>query len=299
LTQSQSLKPIPANKVDKESWSRPWPLLARLALVGNRLLPRGKGAFPRWIGKTFGAHWKLIVTTQSGCRIAVDPGNLDLYATISNEADWEPWIRQACVRTLRSSDVMFDVGANAGCISNEVAMAHPGVVIKAFEPQPNLASLVALSAALNDRQNIEVFQVAVGQAAGVINLHVPAHALHASIKPSGNKRDRVIECPMISLDEAVFVHHLPAPNLIKIDVEGAELGVLKGAERILKQYRPVVIFEANDNCERFGYERADLFREIAAAGQYQFFKVAPGDTLACPKERAAEFAEHYSLIENG
>ncbi len=192
--------------------------------------------------------------------------------------------------------VMFDVGANAGFISNEVALACPLIEIKSFEPQPNLAPLVAVSAALNQRTNIEVFQVAVGEAPGAITLHVPAHALHASIMPSGAKGDREVVCPLISLDNAVFVQNLKAPNLIKIDVEGAELGVLKGARRVLKEFRPVVIFEANDNCERFGYHRRELFTEISAAGDYHFFKVAPGDTLACPRERAAEFSERYKEI---
>jgi FkbM family methyltransferase len=293
-----TLTPVIVGEIDQEEWLRPWPTLAKLAVLGNRLLPRGKGAFPRWIGRTFGSDWKLTILTAVGCRIAVDPGNLDLYTTIANEGVWEPWVREACIRTLRSTDVMFDVGANAGCISNEVAKAHPGVTIKAFEPQPNLAPLVLVSSILNGSANIDVFRVAVGESNGVIQLHVPAHALHASIKPSNGKQDRVIECPMISLDEAVLLHQLPIPNLIKIDVEGAELGVLKGAKRILQQYRPVVIFESNDNCERFGYSREDLFAEIASAGDYRFFKVAPGDTLACPAERACEFSPHYSLIEN-
>jgi precorrin-6B methylase 2 len=57
---------------------------------------------------------------------------------------------------MRDGDVMFDVGANAGTISNEVGIACPGVTIKAFEPQADLARLVCVSAALNQLDCIEV-----------------------------------------------------------------------------------------------------------------------------------------------
>jgi FkbM family methyltransferase len=268
----------------------------RLATLWNRQSPRGKGAIPRWIGRNLGKNWKIFIRTDSGCRLAVDPANLDLFVTIQNEGAWEPWVRKACITAMRDGDVMFDVGANAGTICNEVGLACPGVTIKAFEPQADLARLVCVSAALNQLDCIDVFPVAVGDHCGTIQLHKPAHSLHASTSASGESGEQVVDCPLISLDAMVSSGQLPVPNLIKIDVEGGELNVLRGAMWLIEKYQPVIIFEANDNCERFGYTRDDLFRLIADKGPYRFFKVAPGDTLAAPASRASEFESNYTEI---
>lgn len=268
----------------------------KVAAMLNRVLPRGKGAVPRSIGRRFGRHWTTSIKTDSGCKLAVDPGNLDLYVTIANEGSWEPWVRRACRRVMKNGGVMFDVGANAGAISNETALACQNITIKAFEPQTRLAELVAVSAALNQLDNIEVFPVAVGDHVGDVELHLPAHALHASLAASGEPGEQVVVVPLITLDSAVQSGALPAPSLIKVDVEGGELGVLTGARQILEQYNPVVIFEANESSDRFGYGREDLFRLLSECGDYDLFVIAPGDVLASPANRTHEFVEHYERI---
>ena len=284
-------------KAEVSSWNGNQPSIMRLASWLNRISPRGKGAIPRWIGRRFGNAWKTTIRTDSGCVLAVDPGNLDLFVTIQNEGSWEPWIRRVCILAMKNGGVMFDVGANAGAISNEVAMACEGVTIKAFEPQAELAELVCVSAKLNGAADaIEVFPVAVGDHCGTVQLHKPAHALHASLMTSGEAGESVVDCPLVSLDELVFSDQLPAPSFIKIDVEGGELGVLNGAKRILSTHRPVVIFEANESSARFGYDREDLLSLFCECGDYKFFWIAPGDVLACPAARASEFAEQYKEL---
>jgi FkbM family methyltransferase len=285
--------------INTEEWSNENPLWFRIAAWSNRVLPRGKGAIPRWIGRKFGKEWKTIIETDSGCKLAVDPQNLDLFVTIQGDGAWEPWVRKACILAMREGDVMFDVGANAGTISNEVAKACPNIRIKAFEPQVDMARLVAVSASLNNVDCIEVFPLAVGDHCGTIQLHKPAHSLHASVAASGESREQVVDCPLICLDDVVLTGRLPRPDFIKIDVEGGELNVLKGAQKLISQYLPVIIFETNDNCLRFDYTRDDLFRLISGCGDYQFFKVAPGDTLAVPIGRSIEFEGTYPEIPWG
>lgn len=248
------------------------------------------------IGRRFGRKWKTTITTDSGCVLAVDPCNLDLFVTIENEGSWEPWIRRACIRAMRPGDVMFDVGANAGAISNETARGVPGITIKAFEPQRELAELVAISARINGHQCIDVFPVAIGDQAGTVQLHKPAHALHASLRSSGESGEQVVDVPIVRLDHAVECGELPPPSLIKIDVEGGEMGVLRGAMQILRDHQPIVIFEANESSDRFGYGREALLSLIRKCGDYRFFSVAPGDVMACPPERAAEFEKFYPQI---
>ena len=98
-----------------------------------------------------------------------------------------------------------------GAISNEVGLACPDAVIKSFEPQSELAPLVAVSASLNDIDRIEVFPVAVGDHDGVVKLHKPAHALHASLMSSGEVGESTVDCPLVTLDNLVASGQLPAP----------------------------------------------------------------------------------------
>lgn len=281
---------------DIVGWRRTQPLAMKLAKRWFAVAPRAKGAGCRWVGRTFGRSWQVFIETKFGCCLAVDAQHLDLFVAIQVAGAWEPWVRAACIRAMRPNDVMFDVGANAGAISNEVGLACPGIQIKAFEPQPRMAELVAVSAALNGLECIDVFQVAIGDHTGTINLHLPAHSLHASTLSLGESGEQSVQVPLHSLDDLVRDEGFPLPDLIKIDVEGGELAVLHGARQTIQKKLPVVIFEANDNCERFGYRREDLFRTIADCGDYYFFKVAPGDVLASPANRVAEFDGIYESI---
>ncbi len=289
------LRPL-ETPADLVVWGSPQPLMMRTAALLNRVLPRGKGAVPRWIGRRFGGGWTTTIRTDSGCVLAVDPANLDLFVTIEREGAWEPWIRRVCGLAMRDGGVMFDVGANAGAIANETALACPGITVKAFEPQLELAKLVVVSAALNRLDDIEVFPVAVGESSGMVELHKPAHALHASLKACGEAGETSVTVPLVSLDDLVASQRIPPPNFIKVDVEGGELGVLKGALRLLAQHQPAVIFEVNESSERFGYARDDLFGLFRQCGPYTFFRVAPGDVLACPEARTDQFAPYYSRL---
>ena len=281
---------------DIQRWSTGQPPMMKLAALLNRVSPRGKGAIPRMIGRQFGRGWTTTIQTDSGCKLAVDSANLDLFVTIENEGSWEPWIRRVCSLAMKGGGVMFDVGANAGAISNETALACPGITIKAFEPQADLARLVAVSAALNGLDKIEVFPVAVGDHEGTVQLHLPAHALHASLVTSGEAGESVVDVPLISLDLMVDSGRVPAPTFIKVDVEGGELGVLNGARTLFRDHQPVVIFEANESSDRFGYCREDLFKLFRDCGDYEFFCIAPGDVLACPESRSSEFESTYTRI---
>ena len=103
-----------------------------------------------------------------------------------------------------------------------------------------------------------------------------------NMKPCG-ERDRVetgLVLQTVSLDEFVFQEGQLPPGLIKIDVEGAELKVLKGAGRLLKEFRPVIICELH---------HPDAAREIYAQLrdlQYKIEKIAGyNHIIAWPKEQ--------------
>jgi hypothetical protein len=137
-------------------------LLAFAALCQRRL-PRGKGALPRWIGART-AKRKYYIRTRHGAKLAMEPGSWDVYATMRlNGGAWDYHDFGVCLAGMSGSHVFYDVGANVGYYSIEMAAKlGPSAKIIAFEPQPDLAQAIATSARLNGMDNINVINAAVG-----------------------------------------------------------------------------------------------------------------------------------------
>lgn len=285
------VSPIVPGDDELRGWSETLPPLMRLAGLWNRYAPRGKGALPRWIARRGGAKWRVLCTTSTGVKLAVDPASIDVYLTILREGSWEPWITRALTAALRPRDVFFDIGANVGCISLEIAH-KTGVSVFSFEPQPRLARMIAISAKLNGLEKLTVFSAAVGERSGRVMLNIPAHSVHASLAPTSG-HSLAVEVPMVTLDELVESQRLPPPNVIKVDVEGAEFQVLRGARRILQAYAPILLVEANYNSQRFDYTRESILHWVAQQADYEFFLAAPGDVLCVPRARSSEFAGRF------
>lgn len=266
--------PLRIGEKDLEGFSTERPLPMKLAQLWASNAPRARSWLPRKIGRAFGRRWKVVVASSDGSQFAVDPGNLDVYTAIVRDGGHEPWILRTCLHLARQGDVFFDVGANVGYFSIGVARRVPGVRVVAFEPQPTLARTIALSAALNGLDNVLVIPVMLGARDGSAQLFVPSHSVHASaVSPS--RSARALTSPIETLAGLIDRRSLPWPTLVKIDVEGAEFEVFKGAARVLRENPPYLVFESNEHAERFGYSRRDLLDYLHDLGYFTFFAINP------------------------
>jgi len=164
---------------------------------------------------------------------------------------------------IRSGDVVCDVGANKGSYLYWLARWCGEGRLVAFEPQPSLAHLLSDLCTTLRFRNVVIEPKAVFSTDGDLELFVPdGHQPGASlICPSGTFTR--VHVPTVALD-SYFDERTPI-SAIKIDVEGAELDVLKGAERILRQYRPLIIVECEDRHHVRGSVH-DVFSYLAALG---------------------------------
>ena len=178
---------------------------------------------------------------------------------------------------LSSGAVFVDVGANVGNHTLFAASVCDARVI-AFEPSPVLANHCAANLAINgasDRATVN--RQGVGAAPGRARLlpGPPGNAGMTRLTIS----DTTGQVEIVTLDDALDV----APAVIKVDVEGMELDVLCGAERILRTHRPALYVEAAEHAyfdavaamlEPFGYEAVARFN---ATPTYLFLNRAPAE----------------------
>ena len=145
-------------------------------------------------------------------------------------------------RVLQPESVVLDVGANEGSILAHILLAAPLGRHHAFEPIPTLA------AALRERHpNVEVHEVALSVDTGeeVEFHHVVSNPSYSGLKE--RRYDRPHEDVVITRVRTARLDDEVDPStpvrLVKIDVEGGELGVLLGGKELLLRNRPYVVFE--------------------------------------------------------
>ena len=265
---------------DHVSVSERLPLSLHLARFWNRYVPRGKGWFPRLVGRTLAKGIKCSIRTKLGAHLVVEPTSLDVYVHILNQGGiMEERIFDVCASLIERGNVFYDIGANVGLLSVEMAKKFDDqITIVSFEPQSDLANAIAASAVLNEFDNIRVLDMLVGENEGEQELYLTSHSLHASVIPREQKARKVTKL-MGTLDRLVASGAVPPPNVIKIDVEGSELAAFHGAQEVLTTYRPHVVFEADENMRRFGVSANDLILFLKECCEYEFFFIAEGARL--------------------
>tara|TARA_R110002020_G_scaffold367683_1_gene579526 strand:+ start:14066 stop:15325 length:1260 start_codon:yes stop_codon:yes gene_type:complete len=164
-----------------------------------------------------------------------DEAILLMYARATSEG-LEPGTRRVLMTILRPGNVAIDVGASLGM--HTIAMANavgPGGHVDAFEAEPRLMPVLNRTTATNGMHHVSLHACAIGSHDGEVSFNVAQTIGHSSLYDLGSEslvREK-ITVAMKMLDTAIASD--ADVNLIKIDVEGAELDVIRGAKRILSQ----------------------------------------------------------------
>ncbi len=187
------------------------------------------------------------------------------------------WDRRVYLSLVRRGDVVLDVGANVGAhtLFFSRLVGGSGRVL-AFEPlSANVAEMQRTLSRRSRLNNVQIFPMALGEASSPVRvtLNIPGDDLtQASLRRqrAGSwDRNSVTEClvPLRSLDSIPEVAGSSHIDFVKIDVEGGELDVLKGAARTLATHHPVLYCELDDRwTASFGYEARDLFAFLQSLG---------------------------------
>ena len=150
---------------------------------------------------------------------------------------------------LTPGEVFWDIGANIGYFSLVAATALKGRgQVVAFEPGQAAFARLTDNVALNAFGNLTTYPLAVAAAPGEARLYRAADIADtgASLYSPGESQAAYEVCRTVSLDEFRRQESLPCPTLIKVDVEGAELAVLRGAPELISRDHPLLLLEMEE-----------------------------------------------------
>ncbi|HSI88963.1 MAG TPA: FkbM family methyltransferase [Pyrinomonadaceae bacterium] len=200
--------------------------------------------------------------------------------------EYETFITAIAREMIREGDVCIDVGANFGWYTTLMSLLSGRTgEVHAFEPVPQTFRELERNRALapnQDRIFVNNFALGDQEAIAQINVFKDLPSGHASLSSKGGSGASSFECRVTTLDAYLTDRSSPDINFVKVDIEGAEMMFLRGAEGLFEQkVPPVILMEmALAQTRNFGYTPNDLIEFIAARADYAFYKVdEPGEVL--------------------
>lgn len=155
---------------------------------------------------------------------------------------------KSLVKALQPVDIAIDVGCNKGSYLWALSRAVPQGQVVAFEPQPLLVDYLEKACDVSGLRNVRIVGMGVSDRQTTLTLAVPggdATSPGASFEDAVKQREKfqAYEVQTVTLDQYFQDCHSHI-GAVKIDVEGHELAVIRGARELLLSHRPVVVCES-------------------------------------------------------
>lgn len=156
---------------------------------------------------------------------------------------WEPEVTGAFRALIKPGDTVFDIGGDAGYYTLLFAKAvGPMGKVIVFEPIPKGQERIMENVRLNGFQNVELIDLALGSAPGSFVLEKPFEDSRINLGKTTPTADDIL-VKVVRLDTLAAERGLPRADLIKIDVEGAEMEILRGMDEYVAKHHPAFVIE--------------------------------------------------------
>lgn len=226
-----------------------------------------------------------IVQTKHGLMMVRQGSDLiSNYLVQKGEYEWHVVDICRLLAGRHDNGYVLDIGANMGTVTVPLAKLLPKYTIRAFEPQRAVYYQLCGNVALNDIDNVEVRQLAVGSESRHIYLDMPDYKTNNNIgawsmdpevrekSPEGRAGGAMQPVKMERLDDMHFSEPI---RLIKIDVEGMELDVLRGAFYLLDHHKyPPLVYESWECYDWFKPRAEELEAHVMSLG-YKTYRMGP------------------------
>lgn len=168
---------------------------------------------------------------MAGFRWAVATGSRFVSGT------YEPFKTEAIERVLRPGNAVVDVGAHVGYYAALAAKrVGPTGMVVAFEPRPLNLRFLRRHVEWNGLQNVRIIEAGVGDRSGTASFDTRAGTGTGHLAEGGD-----LLVTTVRLDDLYRDGEIPRVDFLKIDVEGGEVGVLRGARELIAAERPIIL----------------------------------------------------------
>jgi FkbM family methyltransferase len=194
----------------------------------------------------------------------------------------EERIQEALARLVRPGFVVYDIGAHIGFFSLLCSrLAGGSGRVFAFEPRAENIARLKINIQANAARNVEVVAAAASDSTGEAAFAMHESTLEGALVPDGDASAVRVRTESV---DALVAGGMPPPDLIKVDVEGAEAAVIRGAARTIDAHRPLMLLEVHS---------AEAGRGVAAAMpcRYVFRDIDTGMEFAEPLAAAHYLAQ--------
>lgn len=207
---------------------------------------------------------KMYCTEQDKRVIPIEILNFDSYE--KEELDF-------VYKLLGEKDTIYDIGANFGWYSLNIAKRLPGCRILAFEPIPKTFAYLEKNLKANAISQVRIFNFGFSKQAEELSFYYnPEGSGNASLaKLSDSEMLEKVTCKVVTLDSFTEDNGVGGPDFIKCDVEGAELLVFQGGLKTLEQFKPIIFTEMLRKWSlKFNYHPNDIIALLNNLGYFCF-----------------------------
>lgn len=254
------------------------PGIARLLL---RLWGRTYAWWPRqphWLflrlKRDLGVRLRQRARLFTGQIMVVDPFD-SVGRRIARDGCYEPETVMLLQKLLQPGMVVLDVGAHVGQHSLIASrMVGEQGQVHAFEPDPATFGELVRNVSMNVCSNVTCNQTALSDNPGRAALYLSSvdNVGRASLRPQFRHSEHQADVEVRTLDEYADSAALPRIDLIKADIEGAELPLLRGGREVIGRFGPVLLLELSVHGRAFGYGTEDLVAQLEEWG-YALYRV--------------------------
>lgn len=227
-------------------------------------------------------YWRRFYPAEplAGTAIKVDMWNRN-WRLFCERGGWERDVENVVADYLQPGDVVLDVGAQVGMLTSQAAhLVGPTGAVVSFEPDPENYAVLSALVARNYLDNVYHHHLGLSDRNGHIELRRPVGSWGSfmvgesrSALDTGFHATDFVEFTVACqrLDDFMKSLTLGRLDLVKLDVDGPEVAVLKGACDTLKLYQPVVIVEASRHYADHGYSVTDLIELMTGLGYELYY----------------------------